>query len=503
MSAYAQDAAAEPFARSREMFASVVSELESAGTGRCTHGELEDLLTTRSRDLMRTMMQDHLDLRVVREQRQEEVTGADGVARTRVEQGHQRELAGVFGPVTVTRMAYRAPGAANLYPADGVLNLPEEKHSHGLRRLAAIESSRGSFQQATAAVERATGVRVGKRQLEQLAQAAAVDVDSFYARTRPGSRPATDLLVLTADAKGIVMLPEALRETTRKTAAGSRHKLATRLSPGEKTGRKRMAELGCVYDATPVPRTPADIITRPGSRRDRKARHGPVAEGKWLTASVTDDIPAVIGQVFDEAARRDPGQQRTWVVLVDGNRTQIEAITAEAARRRFTVHIVVDFVHVLEYLWKAAWSFFYSGDPEAERWVAEQAVKVLDGKAGDVVAGIRRRATRCGYSAAERKSADEAADYLTSKKPYLRYDRALQAGWPIATGIIEGACRHIVKDRLDVTGARWGLSGAEAVLTLRALLANGDFEPYWKFHLEQEHQRVHLSRYQQDYTLTA
>jgi len=485
------------------MFASVVGELGSAQTGQCSHAELEDLLTARSRELMRTLMQDHLDLRAAREQRRQDVAGRDGVVRTRVEKGHQRQLAGVFGSVSVTRMAYRVPKAANLYPADGMLNLPEEKHSHGLRKLAAIESTRGSFTQAAEAVERATGVRVGKRQLEQLAQAAAADVDSFYAAGRPGPRPESDLLLLTADGKGIPMRPEALRETTGKAAASSKHKLATRLSPGEKTGRKRMAELGCVYDATPVPRTPADIIARPGSRADPKRRRGPVAEGKWLTASVTDDIPAVIADVFDEATRRDPGHQRTWVALVDGNRTQIEAIKTEATRRQVTVHIIVDFIHALEYIWKAAWSFFDPGDPDAEDWVADQAVKLLSGKARDLAAGIRRRATRYGYSTAERKGADEAAAYLTSKAPYLRYDQALQDGWPIATGIIEGACRHLVKDRLDVTGARWGLTGAEAILTLRAVLANGDFDAYWTHHLKQEHHRVHLSRYQQDYTLTA
>jgi hypothetical protein len=399
-------------------------------------------------------------------------------------------------------MAYRAPDAENLYPADGVLNLPAHKHSHGLRRLAAIESARGSFEQAASAVERATGVRVGKRQVEALAQAAVADVDSFYAHQRPGPRPDPDLLVLTADGKGIQMRPEALREATRTASAGRQHKLATRLSPGEKTGRKRMAELGCVYDATPVPRTPADIIAGPGTRKN-PTRRGPVAGGKWLTASVTDDIPVVIAQVFDEAARRDPHQQRTWVALVDGNRTQIEAIQAEAARRGRTVCIVVDFIHVLEHLWKAAWTFFYPGDPDAETWVATQAVKLLNGKTGNVAAGIRRQATRGGYSAAERTGADEAASYLTSKKPYLGYDRALAAGWPIATGIIEGACRHLVKDRMDLTGARWGLSGAEAILTLRALLTNDDFDTYWTYHLKQEHQRVHRSRYQEDYTLTA
>ena len=109
------------------------------------------------------------------------------------------------------------------------------------------------------------------------------------------------------------------------------------------------------------------------------------------------------------------------------------------------------------------------------RWVAAQAVKILEGKAAQVAAGIRRRATTFGYSPAEREGADACADYLTAKKPYLDYATALAEGWPIATGVIEGACRHLVKDRMDITGARWGLDGAEAILKLRALIANGDY----------------------------
>ncbi len=139
--------------------------------------------------------------------------------------------------------------------------------------------------------------------------------------------------------------------------------------------------------------------------------------------------------------------------------------------------MICDFVHVLEYAWKAAWSFFDKGDPDAETWVAGQAVKILEGKAAQVAAGIRRRATTFGYSPAEREGADACAGYLTAKKPYLDYATALAKGWPIATGVIEGACRHLVKDRMDITGARWGLDGAEAILKLRALIANGDFEP--------------------------
>jgi hypothetical protein len=180
----------------------------------------------------------------MREQRRGRVTGSDQVTRGIAEHGHDRGLARVFGEVTVTRMAYRRRGVPNLYPADAVLNLPAVKHSHGLARLAAIEAPRGSFDEATAAVTRGTGVRVGKRQLEQLAIAAAADVDAFYAAHKPPPGTADTLLVMQYDGKGIVMRPEALREATAKAAAGTRRKLATRLSPGEKNGRKRMAVMG-------------------------------------------------------------------------------------------------------------------------------------------------------------------------------------------------------------------------------------------------------------------
>jgi hypothetical protein len=506
MQEYAAEPAGRAFAQSREYYTELEQWLSGAEAAELRHAELEEQLQARGRELLRRLHQGHLDLLAAREQRRDDVTGPDGIARTRTERDHHRPLATVFGPVTVTRMACRAPGAPNVHPLDAALNLPGEKQSHGLRKLAAAESVRGSFDDAAAAITRATGVRTGKRQVEQLARRAAIDVDAFYGERRPGPAPDEHVLVLTGDGKGIVMRPDALRPATAKAAATGGKKLATRLSPGEKHGRKRMAELACVYDAAPVPREPGDIITPPGkdSGRARKERsRGPKAAGKWLTASVTDDIPTVIAAAFGEAERRDPRHRRTWIALADGNRTQIDAITAEAGRRGVTVTVVCDFVHVLEYCWKAAWSFFDKGDPDAEAWVAAQAAKILEGKAAQVAAGIRRRATAFGYSAGEREGADACAGYLTAKKPYLDYATALAKGWPIATGVIEGACRHLVKDRMDITGARWSLDGAEAILKLRALIANGDFDQYWRYHLRKEHERVHHARYHESFTLAA
>ena len=502
------------FAQSRECFAELEEWLASEDAAGLQHGELEEQLDVRGRELLRRLFQDRLDLTAAREVRRHDVTGQDGVRRPRAEKGRTRPLVTKFGQVTVSRIAYRVPGRPNVHPLDAVLNLPEEKHSHGLRKLAAVESARGSIESAGAAVTRATGVKIGKRQLEELARRAAAHVEAFYLQRVISPAPEDWPLVLTFDGKGIVMLPDALRPATAKAAASAENKLATRLSPGEKSGRKRMAELACVYDAAPVPRTPGDVISTPAQKRKKKkAQAGkpegkgkprePQARGKWLTASVTDDIPAVIAAAFDEAERRDPQHERDWAVLIDGNNTQIETVTAKAASRGITVTVVIDFIHVLEYVWKAAWSFFDKGEPAAEEWVADQARKILHGNSAQVAAGIRRRATTYGYSAAERTGADECARYLDNKKDCLDYATALRNGWPIATGIIEGACRHIVKDRMDITGARWGLEGAEAILKLRAVIASGDFEDYWRFHLRREHERIHHAKYRDGLVLAA
>jgi len=492
MQAYVAPGVDEAFTASWERFGSVLAFLSGAESAVLTHAELEQHLDVDARVVFRQALQDHLDLRAAREERLEEVIDADAVARTSVEDGHERGLATVFGEVTVARLAYRARGYANLHPADAVLNLPGEKHSHGLRRLAAIEASRGSFDAAAAAVGRATGQPLGKRQVQDLAARAAADVEEFYQARRPPAGTEGDVLGLSADGKGIVVRPQALREDTAKAAAS--RKLSTRLSAGEKRNRKRMAEVGAVFDVTPAPRTPADVITPPGQPRPETAP-GPKARNKWLTASVTDDAAQVIAAIFDEAERRDPAHTRTWVALVDGNNHQISRIRAEARDREVTVTIVVDFVHVIEYLWKAAWCFFPAGESAAEAWVAGHATAILSGNASTVAAAIRRKATYHGLDPGRRAPADTCADYLLNKKTYLDYRSALAKGWPIATGVIEGACRHLIADRMDITGARWGLTNAEAILKLRALTSNGDFDDYWDFHLTQEQQRIHNSRY--------
>jgi hypothetical protein len=413
------------------------------------------------------------------------------VRRGCVERGRRRSLQTVFGEVHLSRIAYRAKAHSGLCPTDGALNLPVEKHSHGLRRLCAVEAARGSYEDAQTAVHRACGQLLGKRQIEQLAQAAAVDFESFYEqRATPAAAPG-DVLVLSCDGKGVVMRHDALRPATAKAAKRASPKLATRLSKGEKPNRKRIAEIGAVYEVKPAPRTSAEVLA---PTKD-KTLPPPKATNKWLCASVVENAATVVADIFDEAQRRDPDHQHTWVALVDGNNHQIDRIKTEAKKRKVTVTIVVDLIHVLEYLWGAAWCFYDEGDPAAEQWVHEKTLAVLDGKAGIIAAAIRRKATHRGLEGDQRVKADRAAGYLHNKAPYLDYPTALANGWPIATGVIEGACRHLVKDRMDITGARWGLPGAEAILKLRAIITNRDVNAYWAYHLARERERVHASRY--------
>lgn len=280
------------------------------------------------------------------------------------------------------------------------------------------------------------------------------------------------------------MRQQDLREATRKAAEASRHKLKTRLSRGEKRNRKRMATVASVYEVDPYWRTAEQImgLDEPETRR-------PKVRNKRVWASLRQSPAEVIEQLFAEAQRRDPQHERTWLVLVDGQEAQLGGVEAAMARHRADVVVIQDFVHALEYLWKAAYCFHAEGTEEAEAWVLEHALALLQGKVSEVAAGMRRSATRQALSPETRAPVDKCADYLLKNKARFDYATALAHGWPIATGIIEGACRHLVKDRMDLTGARWSLDGAEAVLRLRALRASGDFEDYIAFHRRQERHR--------------
>ena len=458
------------------------------------HSDLERQLEGMGRELMRKLLQAHLDLRHPGEA-VEPVRDAAGVPRapTPVQ---ERTVETIFGTVTVSRTGYRADGTTSLHPVDGALNLPVEKYSLEVRRRVAIEAAKTAFDEGVKTLEALTGAHVPKRQFEELVVRAAQDFDAFYehrqahVRADPHTGP---ILVLTVDGKGVVMRPEDLRDATRRAAAARAETFTARLGRGRRLHAKRMASVAAVYTITPFVRTPEEILPPPGTTVARPARPRP--EHKRVWASLEHTPEDVITAMFDEAEHRDPTRQKRWVAVVDGNVPQLDLLQQLAEQRHVAVPIVVDFIHVAEYVWGAALALASEARAHQDRWVRTHLVEILRGKASVVAAGMRRSATLRAMSAADRQPVDACADYLLAYAPYLRYDRALAEGLPIASGVIEGACRHLVNDRMNLTGARWSLQGAEAVLRLRALRSSDDFDDYWEFHERQEYDRNHAAHY--------
>ncbi|MET9520332.1 ISKra4 family transposase [Streptomyces sp. NPDC002994] len=501
---------ADPFARSVSAFEALTATLSGHGAGDWKHAELEEHLEAVGRELLRQLLQDHLDLRAHREEvhvreSAAPVVGPDGVERPWRERGHERWLSCLVGHVRVRRIAHRGPGLSNVHPADARLSLPAGRHSLGLQRLAVTEAVRGSYDQAVDAVRRRCGHVIGKRALEELVVAAAADIDAFHQAQVPVPCSRDMPVVIQADGKGIVMRREALREATRRKAEkAARAGLRGRLAPGEKPNRKRMATVTCVFDARPAPRRPHDVIHPPSGRTgERTPRPGPPARNKWCTASVVRTPGQVITEAFNQAEARDPGRLRPWVVLVDGARHQLDLIHAEAEHRKATLHVLIDFVHVAEYVWTAAHAFHPPGSQDAETWAANHLTTILAGHADRAADEMLTQGGRQQLPRQRRDAIAACHRYLTGHLDELHYDTALAAGWPIATGAVEGACRHLIGDRLNITGARWGLEGAEAVLRLRALTTSGNLDAYWTFHTEGEHQRLYPGPGQATYRLNA
>ena len=438
------------FSASREKLENLITELISPEFSEREHGDIESFIQQEGTDLLRTLLQGYLNLRAANEVRHTAVYfnehELNHVRQT------SRKMDSLFGLVKVNRLGYNQRKQKSQFPIDKALNLPQDKYSDGLRRYLVYDAIKSSFDESIMSIDRHTGGHVPKRQARYLVHDVAQDFEAFYAQKRFIEPEKTqDLLVLSFDAKGIVMRHDSLRAATKKATEVKGHKLQTRLSQGEKRHRKRMAQVATVYTVTPCMRTAESIMNK---KQDNVTYLRPKIRNKRVWASVEREAEAVIMEAFQEALQRDPMQYRKWVILVDGHPHQIRLITRIIKQLKIKAVILQDFIHVLKYIWAAAWCLFEKGSAEAEAWVSERSLKVLNGQAGLVAAGIKRSATKRKMTEKERQAMDDCASYLIKSKSRLHYDKALKAGYPIATGVIEGACRHLINDRLDITGAR-------------------------------------------------
>ena len=465
------------FSPALDHFNTMIHHLESARLQ--DHGTTEKYIRTDGDELLRLMFQGYLNKQAEDEEKAISVTSSDGISRNHVRPNTSRVLTTEFGKVTVKRLSYSQRNASSEFPLDAELNLNDDQYSDGVRKRVVTDAIDRSYDGVVKRHrENCPGI-VGKHQTIKLVEDTSQDFVEFYKQRTTEDEQTDDLLVLSFDGKGLVMRPDGLREVTRKNAEKSKKKRQTRLSPGEKKNRKRMAMVATVYTVKENPRSPESVMNLE-KQADNVVKFRAPLRNKRVWASVEREGEQVIEEAFDEALKRDPKQKRQWVIVVDGHPHQLKMIEKVASKKQVKVSIIMDFIHVLEYLWKAAHCLHDKDDKGIEKWVEQQTLKVLRGQSDRVARGVKQSATKRKLK--NREAIDKCASYLRKNRGRLCYGDALSSGFPIASGVIEGACRHLINDRLDITGARWSLQGAEAILKLRSLNSSGDWEEYWSFH---------------------
>jgi hypothetical protein len=416
----------------------------------------------------------------------------DGRSVKRWPQPQSRRLVTVFGEFSVSRYLYgtRPDQKIELAPTDQRLELPEGEVSYLLQewdQLLGIEHAFGSARQTLQAMlglnQPVDTLERGNRQMAQ----AAPGFRQAQAAPKPEEEGA--LLVVSEDNKGVPMVRPA------EMAAAGCHR-----SKGQKANKKQMACIGCVYTVEPHVRSPEELTASLFRDADRRRAAPPPARQKryWVALTREEEGQVVQGQeeVFAQMAqeiarRRKPGQ--TLLHLSDGQRS------LETDRRAYLpadspeakVVDILDLMHVTPRLWEAAHLFYAEGSDAATQCVRQRLERVLEGQAAGVVSGLRQMGTKHGLVGAKRARLTRLCQYLEGNLHRMHYDEYLAAGYPIATGVIEGACRHVIKDRMERAGMRWKVPGAQAMLQLRAIHANGDWGAFQTYRIQQETARLY------------
>jgi len=419
----------------------------------------------------------------------ETVTLENGEVVNRLPNEQKRRLVTVFGEFSIPRFVYGSrPGQKiELVPTDQWLQLPDSDISYLLQDWNQMMSVEQPFGTVAKSLQTILGLKQSVDTLEhgnqQMAEAAAA---FRAAQPAPDPQAEGELLVASEDNKGVPMV----RPTTVVPVGAHRKK-------GEKANKKQMACIGCVYTVERHVRTPSELIAVL-FREERSTRDdAPKACQKryWaeLTREVAGEVVRAQDNVFqhmrdDVAQRRAPGQ--ILVHLSDGQPSLKEDREKYLPRDRKTVDIL-DLMHVNPRLWEAAHLFHPEGSDEATEFVRKRMLRVLQGKAKAVIADLRQVGSEHGLKGAKASRLRKLCKFLEKNLPRMRYDKYLRAGYPIATGVIEGACRHVIKDRMERAGMRWKVPGAEAMLELRTIAANGDWTEFQNYRIDYENRRLY------------
>ena len=409
-------------------------------------------------------------------------------ALPRREAPRARPYLSIFGELVIERVSY-GEGPIDVAPLDARLHLPRRQYSYLLQRWLGAFVIDDAHAEAVEKLRAILGLTIPVKASEDLNRVQASVVEPFQ-DSRPVPPAATEeaILVAAADCKGVPLVRSDL-PASEPAPAVTRRRGHHRRGKGEKANKKRMAAVGAVYTIEPFPRTADDVVDEVNRRE--AARRRPRPRNKHVRAELLVGQVALFLWLADEVLRRDPERTKPLVFLSDGDpalHEHQEEFLPEGAV------CILDLFHVLEYLWKAAWCFFdeASEKQRAEAWVEAKLRTLLEGRVASVIRGLRVLATRRGLRGQVRKTVEQVTGYLEHNRERMKYDEYLAAGYPIGSGVVEGACRHLVKDRLERAGMRWRRQGAQAMLDLRATYLNGEWEAFWTYHVEKEDDRLYV-----------
>jgi hypothetical protein len=419
-----------------------------------------------------------------------ETLSQEGRELKRLELQHERRYVSVFGELAVRRYVYgsRETQKHEVIPTDAVLSLPDSDFSLLLQEWDQSFCVQGSYARSCQTVQRILGLGQSVRSLEQMSVSMAAEVAAFrQSQPPPPAAEEGQIVVLTADGKGVPMRREAGVDPS--AVRGHRTK-------GQKANKKRMACVGGAYTVEPFVRTAEDVVDE--ILRDARKPDRPSPRHKQLRAELTREIGGVevngkeriFRWLAEQVRLRNPDGSKPVVCVMDGER----ALWKMLARLIVGVVCILDIFHVLERLWQAAHCFHAEGSEEAKAFVTDRLRRLLRGQVGYVIGGLKQMATKQGLTGSRGRQLTAVIGYLERNRRFMRYDEYLAAGYPIGSGVAEGACRHLVKDRMELTGMRWRVPGAQAILDLRAVYVNGDWDAFQAHRAEQERARLYPYR---------
>lgn len=387
-----------------------------------------------------------------------------------------RDYFSIFGKLTFERAYFYARGQGGRSPLDEALSLPERCYSDLLMESAELLGVEGAYSKGLEVVARLLGLNLSELAVETAVAEHSQKVQAYYAQK--GSFPSAEegpILVAQADGKGVPMV-------RRETAD-----LKVRRGKGDKKTRKKEAIATAVYTIEPYYRTPQDVVNALFKKGDLPPGR-PAPHHKQIFASLRGKDQA-IKRLAAWAARREGQHIRERVALTDGAEPLQKQVLAKLAG--FT--LVLDIIHVDEHLWKAGTALYGETDLHRPEWVEAQMLDILSSRSDQVIQRLEDKAAPLQRSSQAAKALHAVAHYLRRNQPYMDYADYLRRGWPIGTGVVEGTCRHLVKDRMELAGMRWTIAGAGALLALRAVNENGDWDDFHKFRRIQRHQRLYAT----------